>query len=177
MAAWMRDEPTQREPATFNRYLGGQRLVGPPDRPPTGYPPRDGGRYLPPAAKPAILPTGSLETSESKPAPVPAGSKAGRASQCAPLAAVIEQGWLAGLSAQRIERDLVAGHAFSGGYDAVKRCVRQLAHRTEWPFRRMECAPGQELPVDFGRGAWVLADGQRRRPHLFRAGLSHSRKG
>ncbi len=135
------------------------------------------GRYLHPVAKPAILPTGSLETSESKPANVPAGSKPGRASQCAPLAAVIEQGWLAGLSAQRIYQDLVAGHAFTGGYDAVKRFVRQLAHRTELPFRRMECAPGQELQVDFGQGAWVLADGQRRRPHLFRAVLSHSRKG
>jgi hypothetical protein len=31
--------------------------------------------------------------------------------------------------------------------------------------------------VDFGQGAWVLADGQRRRPHLFHPVLSHSRKG
>jgi transposase len=138
------------------------------------------GRYLPPAAsasKPAIPPLGSAAASVAKPAIVPTGSKAGRTSQCAPLVAVIEQGLLAGLSAQRIYQDLVAGHAFSGGYDAVKRFVRRLAHRTELPFRRMECAPGQELQVDFGQGAWVVADGQRRRPHLFRAVLSHSRKG
>jgi len=138
------------------------------------------GRYLQPGlteSKPAIPPTGSEAASASKPANVPAGSKAGRASQCAPLSAMIEHGLLAGLSAQRIYQDLVAGHAFTGGYDAVKRFVRQLAHRTELPFRRMECAPGQELQVDFGQGAWVLADGQRRRPHLFRAVLSHSRKG
>ena len=115
--------------------------------------------------------------SDPKPAIPPAGSKAGRISQCAPLAAVIEHGLLAGLSAQRIYQDLVAGHAFSGGYDAVKRFVRQLAHRTELPFRRMECAPGHELQVDFGQGAWVMEDGKRRRPHLFRAVLSHSRKG
>ena len=78
---------------------------------------------------------------------------------------------------QRIYQDLVAGHGFAGGYDAVKRFVRQLAHRTELPFRRMECAPGHELQVDFGQGAWVMEDGWRRRPHLFRVVLSHSRKG
>ena len=138
------------------------------------------GRYLQPVSsesKPAIPPIGSGAASVSKPANVPTGSKAGRTSQCAPLTAVIERGLSAGLSAQRIYQDLIAGHAFTGGYDAVKRFVRQLAHRTELPFRRMECAPGQELQVDFGQGAWVLADGQRRRPHLFRAVLSHSRKG
>jgi hypothetical protein len=41
----------------------------------------------------------------------------------------------------------------------------------------VECAPGEELQVDFGQGAWIEADGKRRRPHLFRAVLSHSRKG
>jgi hypothetical protein len=41
----------------------------------------------------------------------------------------------------------------------------------------MECAPGEEMQVDFGTGAWVVEDGHRRRPHLFRAVLSHSRKG
>jgi len=138
------------------------------------------GRYLDPVetdSKPAIPPTGSPESSDSKPAIVPAGSKAGRTSQCAPLSAVIEQGLLAGLSAQRIYQDLVSAHAFTGGYDAVKRFVRRLARRMEPPFRRMECAPGQELQVDFGQGAWVIEDGKRRRPHLFRAVLSHSRKG
>jgi transposase len=140
------------------------------------------GRYLrlrvvQPVSKPAIPPTGSLEAEDSKPAIVPAGSVAGRTSQCAPLAAVVEQGLLAGLSAQRIYQDLVSGHAFGGSYDAVKRFVRRLAQRTELPFRRMECVPGQELQVDFGQGAWVLQEGKRRRPHLFRAVLSHSRKG
>lgn len=107
---------------------------------------------------------------------MPAGSKAGRTSQCAPLSGVIEQGWLAGLSAQRIYQDLVADHQFSGSYDAVKRFVRRLAQQTQPPFRRMERAPGQELQVDFGQGAWVMENGRRRRPHLFRAVLSYSRK-
>ena len=69
------------------------------------------GRYLrapEPVAKPAIPPTGSREGSEPKPARVPVGSRAGRTSQCAPLVVVIEQGLLAGLSAQRLYQDLVA---------------------------------------------------------------------
>jgi transposase len=128
-------------------------------------------------SKPAIVPTGSAEGSDSKPAIVPAGSKSGRASQCAPFSSVIEAALLAGLSAQRIYQDLVAGHGFTGGYDSVKRFVRRLSQQTQPPFRRMECAPGAELQVDLGQGAWVRDQGKRRRPHLFRAVLSHSRKG
>ena len=46
------------------------------------------------------------------------------------------------------------------------------------PFRRMECAPGAEAQIDFGKGASIVtADGKRKRPHLFRLVLSHSRKG
>jgi transposase len=138
------------------------------------------GRYLrppEPVSKPAIPPTGSPEESDPKPAMVPAGSKAGRTSQCAPLAEVIEQSLLAGLSAQRIYQDLVAGHQFTGAYDAVKRFVRRLVRKMEPPFRRMECEPGQELQVDFGQGAWIVENGKRRRAHLFRGVLSHSRKG
>jgi transposase len=127
-------------------------------------------------SKPAIPPTGSQDSSTPKPAIVPAGSRAGRASQCAPLSAIIEEGLLAGLSAQRIYQDLAAGHGFSGRYDSVKRFVRRLSLRVELPFRRMECAPGQELQVDFGLGGWVIEEDKRRRPHLFRAVLSHSRK-
>ena len=127
-------------------------------------------------SKPAIPPIGCADLADSKPAIVPAGSKAGRTSQCAPFSAIIEKGLLAGLSAQRIYQDLVADHHFTGGYDAVKRFVRQMSQQAEPPFRRMECTPGEELQVDFGQGAWVIQDGKRRRPHLFRAVLSHSRK-
>ena len=113
------------------------------------------GRYLRPEliSKPAIPPAGSAEGADSKPAIVHAGSRLGRTSQCAPLAAVIQQGLLAGLSAQRLYQDLVAEHGFTGAYDAVKRYVRRLAQRIQPPFRRMECGPGQELQVDFGQGA------------------------
>jgi transposase len=108
---------------------------------------------------------------------VPIGSKAGRASHCAPLSEVIKQGLEAGLSAQRIYQDLVIEHAFTASYDSVKRFVRSLEHQNQIPFRRMECAPGHELQVDFGKGAWIIDGDKRRRSHLFRAVLGHSRKG
>jgi hypothetical protein len=91
--------------------------------------------------------------SDSKPAIVPTGSKLGRTSQCAPPSAAIERGLLTGLSAQHIYQDLVTGHAFTGAYDAVKGFAGRLRHQTEPPFRRMECAPGHELQVDFGQGS------------------------
>ena len=153
IAALMGDEPTPCEPATFYHYAGGQRLVGSQDRPGTGHPPRDGG--------PLFAGGQRFKTSHSahrlgcavgfKTGHCALRVKSGRTSQCAPLSEVVEQGLLAGLSAQRIYQDLVTGHAFSGGYDAVKRFVRQLTHRVELPFRRMECAPGHELQVDFGQ--------------------------
>jgi len=50
MAAQVRDEPTQREPATFHCHAGSQRLVGPKDCPRTGRPSGDGGPVSAPAA-------------------------------------------------------------------------------------------------------------------------------
>ena len=142
--------------------------------------------YLPP--KPAIPPTGSeggsvsdpaISTSgkiEAKPSILPAGSTAGRQSQCLPFEPQITAGWEAGLSAQRIFQDLVTDHQFSGSYDSVKRFVRRFGKPPDLPYRRMECGPGEQAQVDFGQGAWVIQDGKRRRPHLFRIVLSHSRK-
>jgi transposase len=89
------------------------------------------------------------------------------------IIAAVEQG----LSAVRIHQDLVHDHGFTGGYQSVRRFVRHYVAAQALPFRRIECAPGEELQADFGRGAWIVADGSRRRPHLFRAVLSHSRKG
>jgi transposase len=132
------------------------------------------------AAKPATNPAhGSPPESESKPASnLALGLRSGPPSLCAPFALEIEAALHAGLSAQRIYQDLVREHGFRGAYGSVKRFVRGLARTLELPFRRMECAPGDELQIDFGCGAWIKADGRRRRrPHLFRAVLSHSRKG
>ncbi len=105
-----------------------------------------------------------------------AGSGLGRQSHCAALAVPIEAALEQGLSAQRIYQDLVTDQGFTGSYESVKRFVRRLAAVAPLPWRRMECEPAQEVQVDFGKGAWVLVDGKRRRPHLFRIVLSHSRK-
>ncbi len=130
-------------------------------------------------AKPATDSThGSGAAPPAKPAISTHGATAGRKSLCAPFTAAIAASLELGLSAQRIYQDLVREHAYTGGYQSVKRFTRKLAHKLELPFRRMECEPGDELQIDFGTGAWIKEEGgRRRRPHLFRAVLSHSRKG
>jgi transposase len=87
--------------------------------------------------------------------------------------------WLEqGLSAQRIYQDLVGEHGFAGSYYSVRRFVGRLQAKCSLPVRRMECGPGEEVQVDFGTAAPIVsADGKRRRPHVFRIVLSHSRKG
>jgi transposase len=128
-----------------------------------------------PTAKPAILTLGSEGNSDSKPAISISGS--GRQSSCLPWQPQIEAAVVVGLSAQRIYQDLVGEYGFTGSYQAVKRFVRQLRQTQPVPFVRMEVIPGVEAQVDFGQGAWVLVEGKRKRPHLFRMVLSHSRKG
>jgi transposase len=128
-------------------------------------------------AKLPISTAGSEVPADAKVAISTTGSPAGRVSLCREFLPTITTAMDAGLSAKRIHQDLVAEHGFSGSYESVKRCVRSLAREFELPHRRMECAAGEEMQVDFGQGAWIEEDGKRRRPHLFRAVLSHSRKG
>ena len=136
------------------------------------------GKYLRLArSKPAISTPGSESDPAAKPAISTLGSTAGRQSLCQPWLAQIEAAVSVGLSAQRIYQDLVCDHSFVGSYQAVKRFVRQLRQSQPVPFVRMEVEPGAEAQVDFGQGAWVLAEGKHKRPHLFRVVLSHSRKG
>jgi transposase len=124
-------------------------------------------------SEPAILPTGS----DSKPAIPTPGSLPGRQSLCQPFEAQIQGALAIGLSAQRIYQDLVQDHGFSGSYQAVKRFVRRLRQSQPKAFERIEVGPGAEAQVDFGQGAWVEENGRRRRPHVLRVVLSHSRKG
>ena len=124
-------------------------------------------------SKPAKVATGSAAEAEAKPAKVATGSR----SLCEPHREIIAAGLVQGLSAIRIHQDLVADHAFPGRYNTVKRFVHALSDAAPLPFRRIETAPGEEMQVDFGQGAPVIAEGKRRRPHLFRATLSFSRKG
>jgi len=126
-------------------------------------------------SKPAKAPLGSDEapsTGQPPADPPPPGRSACESWREAILAKLA-----AGLSAQRIHQDLMAEHGFGGSYYSVKRFVRKLGASTPLPFRRMECEPGQEAQVDFGTGAPIVdVDGKRRKTHLFRIVLSHSRK-
>ncbi len=91
---------------------------------------------------------------------------------------VIVAGLDQGLSATRIHQDLVHDHGFTGSYQSVKRFVHKLEQAAPVPFRRMDFAPGEQMQVDFGTGAWIVEpDGRRRRPQIFRAVLCCSRAG
>ncbi|MHB1313152.1 MAG: IS21 family transposase [Gemmatimonadaceae bacterium] len=138
------------------------------------------------APKPANAPTGSEETDDAPDrtiaaadlgaVPPPRGS--GRLSGCEPWRARITAKAGQGLSAQRIYQDLVADHGYAGSYYAVRRFVHRLERVHELPFRRIECDPGDEAQVDFGTGAPLIGpDGKRRKTHVLRVVLSHSRKG
>jgi transposase len=99
-------------------------------------------------------------------------------SKCEPFREVIQAKLDKGLTARRIYQDLVSEHGFTAKYHSVRRFIGRLGKNRPLPFRRMECAPGEEAQVDFGTGAPILqANGKRRRPHVFRIVLSHSRKG
>ena len=133
------------------------------------------GKYL--RAQKAANPPASVAAEPPKPAISTPGSVAGRKSHCAVWEAQITAALDQGLTAQRIYQDLVTGYQFSGSYQSVKRFVRRLGAAQPLPWRRMECEPGMEMQVDFGKGAWITVGGQRKRPHVFRVVLSHSRKG
>ncbi len=133
---------------------------------------RDEGRL----AKPAISTPG--DPGASKPAISTSGiDPVGRRSLCEPHRPAIEESLEKGLSAQRIWQDLSADHGFRGSYQSVKRFVGKLRRTQPRRFHRIECEPGAEAQVDFGKGAPVrMPDGKLRRPSVFRVVLSHSRK-
>lgn len=121
-------------------------------------------------------PTGSVDSKSTQVHTGSAPTSISR-SACEPLRQAIEQKLDDGLSAQRIYQDLVAEQGFEGSYWSVMRFVRHLGVTRELPFRRIECAPGDEAQVDFGSGAPVITpEGRRRGTHVFRIVLSHSRK-
>jgi transposase len=137
-------------------------------------------------SNPASAPTGSEGCPEgvenSKPASAPLGSGVAipRSTSAAwPWCAVILEKLEQGLQVQRIYQDLVGPeHGYSGSYYSVRRLAAKLMAQTPLPVRRMECAPGAEAQVDFGRGSPIVGpDGRRRSTWVFRIVLSHSRKG
>jgi transposase len=137
-------------------------------------------------SKPANPTPGFSGNNTSKPANATLGSAVGfqlpdrclgPPSLCRPFEEIIQNKLDQNLSGQRIWQDLVDEYGFDGSYSSVKRYLHRLGNSTPLPFRRMECEPGQEAQVDFGSGAWIVRDGQKRRAHVLRVILSHSRKG
>lgn len=158
---------------TVGRYVD---LAKPANAPP-GSDARSDSKPDPQAGTPA--PTGSDAVSDPKPASAPTGSghSQGPVSAAAPWRELILQKLEQGLHARRIYQDLVAEQGYAGSYWSVRRLVRRLGQDHPLPFRRMECAPGEEAQVDFGCGAPVVGpDGRRRRTHVLRVVLSFSRK-
>ena len=101
----------------------------------------------------------------------------GRSSNCAAWREFMLTRRAQGLSFKRIHQDLAAEPgAAAVSYDSVRRYLKRHAASRPIPFRRMECAPGQEAQVDFGSGAPIVANGKRRKSNVFRIVLSHSRK-
>src|SRR5258708_18571740 len=105
---------------------------------------------VPPGPKVTVAPS-CVPAESSNPAISPTGSKPGRVSHCEPFEDFIKAGLDGGLSAQRIYQDLVSEQKFVGGYDSVKRFVRQLEQANPLPFRRMQSEPGQKAPAHFGQ--------------------------
>jgi len=123
--------------------------------------------------------TGSDDPSAGNPSDTTKPTRSAKsASACEPFREAIEEMLGRGLHAQRIFQDLQAEHDYQGSYYSVRRFVKK--RRTEKPtaFRRIEVEPGWEAQVDFGTGAPVIGkDGKKRRTHVLRVVLSHSRKG
>ena len=182
---------------TVARYVGMARAEPPPGPLPPIDPPisitgsKVSERSIPPpnsGSKPAISMTGSDECGEVHTGPKPAISiagSAGRRSHCEPYRAVILEALERGLTAQRIWQDLRTDHGFTESYQSVQRFVRHLRTARPLPFRRMECEPGAEAQIDFGTGAPVIlpvdphqpgGQTRRRKTHVLRVVLSHSRK-
>lgn len=109
---------------------------------------------------------------------LPVKKPSGKPSKCEPYRKIIGEKVAADLTAQRIYQDLTTDHNYTDSYYSVLRFVNRIkAGDKSLPFRRMECAAGQEAQIDFGTAAPIIApDGTHRRTHVFRITLSHSRK-
>jgi len=156
---------------TVSRYA---RAVLEPSSKPASAP------NLPAGTGPALAgfdaPTGSADTVGD----TVAGLRRSPPSSAGPWLAWLVEQRDRGLSVKRIHQDLQAEHPAAAvvSYDSVRRLLKKHGATSPAPFRRMESPPGFEAQIDFGTGAPVIgADGRRRRTHVLRVVLSHSRRG
>src|SRR5450432_1077641 len=141
------------------------------------------GRHHP--SKPAIDPITDSEGGDSKPAIEVitdlSASKpgCGPASNCEPYRELIALELERGRNAMGIWQDLVDSHGFAGGYQSVRRFVRNLRGATTLEARAIiETPAGEECQVDYGTGPMVRDpdSGKYRRTRLFVLTLGCSRK-
>jgi transposase len=103
----------------------------------------------------------------------------GPASSCEPYRELIAQELERGRNAMGIWQDLVDSHGFRGGYQSVRRFVRNLRGGGTREARAIiETGPGEEAQVDYGTGPMVrdANSGKYRRTRLFVMTLGCSRK-
>jgi transposase len=135
------------------------------------------------SAKPTneVTPDSGAELAASTVAvtPTPEPRRSSSASACEAHRKTIEL-WLSrGRNAKAIWQDLVDIHGFAGGYQSVKRFVRQLRGTpSAEACAVIETGPGEELQVDYGTGPMVrdCGTGKYRRTRLFVLTLGYSRK-
>jgi transposase len=134
------------------------------------------GNYLKEEAEVANPPDGSKCTTPSPGPEVGSRGANGQQSACEALRSIIEEKLDQALHAKRIWQDLVDEHGFGHGYQSVKRFVAKLKALEPRRVWRMECLAGEEAQVDYGT-LWVRVGGKKRKIHVLRVTLSHSRKG
>lgn len=129
-----------------------------------------------PANGAAVIPESGAALPPSPPAPT--NASAGR-SGCEPHRETIERELSKGRNAKGIWQDLVDGCGFAGGYQSVKRFIRQLRGKSlPEACAVIETEPGEESQVDYGSGPLVRDGhtGRYRRTRLFVLTLGYSRK-
>jgi hypothetical protein len=79
----------------------------------------------------------------------------GPASSCEPYRELIAQELERGRNATGIWQDLVDSHGFAGGYQSVRRFVRNVRGAATPEVRAIiETPAGEECQVDYGTGRW-----------------------
>lgn len=103
----------------------------------------------------------------------------GPPSSCEPYRELIAGELERGRNAMGIWQDLVDRHGFAGGYQSVRRFVRNMGGAARAEARAIiETRPGEECQVDYGTGPMVRDpdSGKYRRTRLFVLTLGCSRK-
>jgi transposase len=145
-------------------------------------PTSNGDSAVPLSAKPAneVTPDSGVESwRRTEPAPESQARSSPSASTCEPYREAIELALSRGRNAKAIWQDLVDTHGFAGGYQSVKRFVRQCRGTpTPEACAVIETGPGEESQVDYGTGPMVrdFPGGKYRRTRLFVLTLGYSRK-